>query len=98
MVIRACVICGRRCSGARCPRHAITPRGAEHRRARRQVLSEEQICWLCGEPGRPDDPLSADHVIARAAGGADHRSNFRAAHLSCNKRRGTRPPQKQGGG
>jgi 5-methylcytosine-specific restriction endonuclease McrA len=34
--------------------------------------------------------LTADHVVARADGGRNVRSNYRAAHASCNSRRGAR--------
>ena len=53
-----------------------------------QVLAEETMCWVYGEPGTPDDPLTLDHVIARALGGETTRANARAAHRSCNSRRG----------
>ena len=64
--------------------------GAEHQRLAKQVLSEEQACWLCGEPAHPDDPLEVDHVVPRSKGGATVRSNLRAAHASCNRSRGGR--------
>jgi 5-methylcytosine-specific restriction endonuclease McrA len=62
--------------------------GHQHEQLRERVLAEESRCWLCGEPARPDDPLVADHVVPRAAGGETTRSNLRAAHGSCNSRRG----------
>ncbi len=55
------------------------------------MLAEETICYLCGEPGTHGDPLVAGHVIARTAYGADHRSNYRATHASCNLRQGSAP-------
>jgi len=73
---------------ARCGLHARPGRGQAHRLARAQTLAEEQVCWLCGQPARPTDPLTADHVVPRANGGPDARWNYRAAHLSCNRRRG----------
>jgi len=45
-------------------------------------------CWLCGETAKPNDPWTADHVIA---GNPD--SILAAAHRSCNSRRGNRPTQ-----
>jgi 5-methylcytosine-specific restriction enzyme A len=61
--------------------------GHQHQQLREQVLREARYCWICGGPGTPDDPLTADHVIPRAAGGTTRRSNLRAAHSSCNARR-----------
>jgi 5-methylcytosine-specific restriction enzyme A len=98
---RPCLDCGIPSSGSRCPRHQRdheqrrgTPAerglGADHRRIREQVLREERVCWLCLEPARPGDPLTADHVVPRAQGGTNTRQNMRAAHRSCNSRRGAR--------
>jgi 5-methylcytosine-specific restriction enzyme A len=67
--------------------------GSDHQRIRLQVLAEETVCWICGKPGTANDPLTADHVVPRIAGGRNTRSNYRAAHSSCNSRRGnTGPP------
>jgi 5-methylcytosine-specific restriction endonuclease McrA len=54
------------------------------------MLREEPYCWLCGKRGSAEDPLVADHVIPRSKGGTTTRSNLRAAHSSCNARRGDR--------
>jgi 5-methylcytosine-specific restriction endonuclease McrA len=63
--------------------------GRPWRRLRASVLASDGICWLCGEPGAD----SADHVTPRAHGGALlDPNNVRPAHLTCNLRRGTRPP------
>lgn len=62
-----------------------------HRTARALTLAEEHVCWICGRPGTTDDPLTADHVVAHSAGGADDRENYRAAHASCNRQRGNAP-------
>jgi 5-methylcytosine-specific restriction protein A len=64
--------------------------GHDHQLLRRQVLSEEFVCWICGKPAQRGDPLTADHLVSRARGGDNMRSNYRAAHLSCNSRRGAR--------
>lgn len=84
---------GRTCSGCNRERGSSTARGlgAEHRRIRRQVLAEETTCWLCGKPGTEADPLQADHIVARADHGSTDRSNYHAAHSSCNARRGQTP-------
>ena len=73
---------------ARCPLHRLPSRGRQHRRVRAQVLAEENTCWICGGEGTEDDPLTLDHVIPRAVGGPTTRENGRAAHASCNYRRG----------
>jgi hypothetical protein len=41
------------------------------------------VCWVCGKPARADDPLTADHLVARADGGRNVRANYRVAHRSC---------------
>lgn len=64
--------------------------GRDHEILRAQTLREEKHCWICGEGPRPNDPLEADHVTARANGGTNVRSNYRAAHASCNRRQGAR--------
>lgn len=46
------------------------------------------VCWLCGRAGAN----SVDHVVPRERGGTDDLGNLRAAHLSCNSRRGARTP------
>ena len=45
------------------------------------------VCHLCGGTGA----TSADHLIARSAGGSDDISNLRPAHLKCNQTRGAAP-------
>ena len=92
---RACTVCGRITQeGNRCPQHPKVKISARpHRRMRAQVLAQEHHCWICGKPGSNDDPLTYDHVIARTDGGDNSRANARAAHASCNSRRGaTRIP------
>jgi len=50
------------------------------------ITRDAGICHLCGKPGAN----SADHLIPVAQGGTDHPTNLAAAHLQCNKIRGTR--------
>lgn len=59
-----------------------------HRIARAQTLAEESRCCYCGGLPSADDPLEAAHVVAAGDGGADARANYRAAHRSCNRKRG----------
>lgn len=95
----------------RCPAHARAlarrrdPRtttargyGASYQAFRKRVLAEEDCCWLCGAPGTEDDPLQADHVVPLSMGGRRTRDNLRAAHRSCNVRRGGRNRLRPGGG
>jgi 5-methylcytosine-specific restriction endonuclease McrA len=88
--MRPCLVCGRPSPGPRCREHEIPRRGWQHQQAR---AAEEWVCWRCGKPGTLADPLTADHVIPRAHGGADARHNMRAAHSSCNKRAGATAPR-----
>jgi 5-methylcytosine-specific restriction endonuclease McrA len=63
-----------------------------YRQARAIVLSRATSCWLCGLPFRdPRDPMVCDHYVPTSLGGTDDPSNLRAAHASCNNRRGNRP-------
>lgn len=52
-----------------------------------------QLCFepvdMCADPGRDPRGPSLDHIIPRARGGGDERSNLRLAHRGCNSRRGS---------
>ena len=91
VTLRACTSCGRikqhrqRC--AYCP-PPTSYRGAQYQQARAQTLREEHTCWICGDPARPGDPLTADHLVPVSKQGSSERHNLRAAHRSCNGRRG----------
>lgn len=56
--------------------------GGNYRDRAKVVRDTAVACWICGEPGRDDDPFQADHVIPR-----DINSPLLAAHRSCNIRR-----------
>jgi 5-methylcytosine-specific restriction endonuclease McrA len=62
-----------------------------YRKARAELLSEETLCAICGQPPTPDNPLEADHITPHAYGGTHHRTNLRAAHRTCNNQRGALP-------
>lgn len=96
MTRQACLTCGKASSGRRCPKHAALPGsyGRRHREIRAQVLATETACWICGKPGTDADPLTADHLVPIADGGRNVRSNYRAAHETCNKRRGATPVER----
>jgi len=51
----------------------------------------KEMCWLCGKKGAD----TIDHVVPVLWGGADHPSNLKPAHRSCNSSKGaSRPPKK----
>lgn len=57
-------------------------------RIRKQLLAENDICWLCGHPGAD----SIDHVVPIRRGGEPFElSNLRPAHFGCNSRKRDRP-------
>ena len=88
---RACTVCGGIADvGNRCRAHQRRGRGGAARaKAAREVVAAADVCWRCGEPARPDDPLTADHaVVPHSAGGPFAAWNMRAAHRSCNSRAG----------
>lgn len=54
----------------------------------RVIRRDHGICHLCGQPGAD----TADHLTPVAHGGPVYAmSNLAAAHVLCNKIRGTRP-------
>jgi 5-methylcytosine-specific restriction protein A len=59
---------------------------ANYRKKAKIVREQGVYCHLCGEPARPNDPFTADHIIA-----GDKESPLAAAHRSCNSRRGNKP-------
>jgi 5-methylcytosine-specific restriction endonuclease McrA len=68
---------------------ALRPAGStrQWRIIRAHVLERDGgRCWICGELGA----TTVDHVIPRHHGGTDHPANLRAAHATCNYRRGAR--------
>jgi len=54
---------------------------------RRRILERDHyVCQICGRPGAD----SVDHIVPRAFGGTHGDSNLRAAHFTCNSRRGAK--------
>lgn len=82
---------------ARCPAHARRPwahrvasrrargYGREWERRRALVLEEGPWCAGCGAPA-----TTVDHVIPKAEGGTDARSNLRALCAACQQRKAGR--------
>lgn len=69
--------------------------GTRRDRVRRQVLAEEDVCWLCGEivdktlPPFLHGSPEVDEVVPVSLGGDPFdRSNCRLSHRLCNVRRG----------
>lgn len=100
--MRPCLECDTPTRGTYCPDHGarrnVDPRtttekglGYAYRKVAQRVLAEEHVCWMDGQPARPNDPLTVDHIVPRSRGGTHERSNLRAAHASCNSARGARP-------
>lgn len=93
---------GPRCSACearhQAERNASRPHYAGDYRARARALraaanaDPSTTCWLCGGTARPDDPWTADHVVA-----GDPASELRPAHKSCNSARGARPADEVAG-
>lgn len=68
------------------PETAAMRKSYKYQQARKAVLVRDRgICWLCSRPGAD----TADHVVPLALGGHPYdMGNLRAAHRSCNSRRG----------
>ena len=71
---------------------------AQHKRESRRL---HRPCWLCGQPIRyeaepgADDGYSTDHIrpVSTHPDLAEDYRNFAAAHLICNKQRGSKAPR-----
>jgi len=59
---------------------------SQYHKAAKRIREGALICHLCNEGARYNDPWTADHLIA-----GDPNSELRAAHRSCNSRRGNKP-------
>ena len=92
-ILKSCIICGRPGPTDRCERHPKPPkRTGTYTRNAAKVRASATAYYLCGKPFTADDPPVADHVQPRAYGGTDDISNLRAAHRSCNGRKGSQMP------
>jgi hypothetical protein len=76
-------------NGTRNPRNGQAP---TYTRNAAKVRANANLSYLCGKPFTADDPAVADHVQPRAYGGSDDISNLKAAHKSCNGRKGANLP------
>lgn len=79
------------CSACGAPRAHDDIYDAEYRRNREILLATATVCAICGAGALENDPLTADHIIPVSDGGSNDLDNLRAAHRSCNSRRGNQP-------
>lgn len=90
--MRTCIRCGVPIpKGNRCALHRIPTRGRHYTENAKTIVANAHagVCGICGKPfDNPADPPVADHIVPRVAGGSDELDNLRAAHRSCNGRRG----------
>jgi 5-methylcytosine-specific restriction endonuclease McrA len=54
------------------------------------IWRDNWVCHLCGKDGAD----TADHIIPVSRGGSDELENLRAAHKTCNRKRGNHSPPK----
>lgn len=59
--------------------------GRAHELMRAQVLREEPLCRACLAAGRVGATEIADHIIPKAEGGTDDRSNYQGLCTPCSK-------------
>lgn len=59
--------------------------GRAHEQMRERVLSEEPLCRRCDAHGRIAVTAIADHVIPKAEGGSDERSNYQGLCGACHR-------------
>ncbi len=52
-----------------------------YRKRAKQVRDAAEVCWICNEPARPNDPWQADHVVPRDV---DPETLLLPVHRSCN--------------
>jgi hypothetical protein len=52
-----------------------------YRKRAAAVRASAEVCWICNEPARPNDPWQADHVIPRDT---DPETLLLPVHRSCN--------------
>ena len=62
--------------------------GAEWMRLRARALRAQPWCGDCMTEGRPDNPLTGDHIVPLSAGGRNEPGNIRILCRRCNSVRG----------
>ena len=102
--LKPCIDCGALVRGAsRCPSHQLQTNrriekargtrqergyGAEWMRLRARALRAQPWCGDCMTEGRPDNPLTGDHIVPLSAGGRNEPGNIRILCRRCNSARG----------
>ena len=89
---RHCLGCGVLTTATRCATCRANRRreayGGDYPKRRAEQIERSPVCERCGERGTPANPLSADHVVPVARGGA--RGKLRTLCRRCNSARGAR--------
>ena len=67
-----------------CPKHK------DAAEARAQILMDEPLCRECRKAGRIVPATDVDHIVARADGGTDDRSNLQPLCHACHSRKTVR--------
>lgn len=57
--------------------------GRDHEKMRARLLREVITCEECSRQGRQTVGTHADHIVSKAKGGSDHRSNYQLLCASC---------------
>ena len=85
---RSCRCGGFHYKGERCPAigEPLAYKVGWNKTRARIIARDGGICYLCGGFGAN----SVDHIVARANGGSEDDSNLRAAHVSCNAKKGVK--------
>lgn len=60
---------------------------SQYKKQAKQIRESAQICWICKQGYKPNDPWTADHLYPGI-----QNSPLLPAHRSCNSRRGNTPP------
>ena len=68
--------------------------GREHDAMRARVLREEPLCRMCAAEGRVSATAIADHIVPKAEGGTDDRTNYQGACDPCHRRKTAQEAQR----
>ncbi len=99
--MKICIDCRGLTTMTRCPgctrkhnrnRGTTTSRGYGHtwQQASQQCIRNQPWCTSCSHPGSPTNPLTADHITPKSAGGTDQQSNLQTLCRKCNSQKHNR--------